>query len=174
MPRSASRRFRKMTSTGFKWYGVYRQRPKDSGYFMLRTKIPGGQLTSAQPRRAGRHRRGFRPRLGDITTRQTIQFHWLRIEDFPEVFERLSAVGITTSGACGDDTRNVVGCPVAGIDPERDHRRHAGIARREPSHDRQSRILRPARASTRFALRLRDSLRPNPTSTASACSAWNA
>jgi len=100
----------------FKWYGVYRQRPKDSGYFMLRTKIPGGQLTSAQLAAMGNIADDFAHGFGDITTRQTIQFHWLRIEDFPEVFERLDKVGITTSGACGDDTRNVVGCPVAGID----------------------------------------------------------
>ncbi len=100
----------------FKWYGVYRQRPKDSGYFMLRTKIPGGQLTSAQLAVMGGIAEDFGHGFGDITTRQTFQFHWLRIEDFPEVFERLNAVGMTTSGACGDDTRNVVGCPVAGLD----------------------------------------------------------
>ena len=53
----------------------------------------------------------------DITTRQTIQYHWLRIEDIPAIFAELDSVGMTTSGACGDITRNVVGCPVAGIDP---------------------------------------------------------
>jgi len=100
----------------FKWYGVYRQRPKDSGYFMLRTKIPGGQLNAAQLTVLGGIAEDFGHGFGDITTRQTFQFHWLRIEDFPEVFERLDSVGITTSGACGDDTRNVVGCPVAGVD----------------------------------------------------------
>jgi ferredoxin-nitrite reductase len=100
----------------FKWYGVYRQRPKDSGYFMLRTKIPGGQLTSAQLTVMAGIADDFGHGFGDITTRQTFQFHWLRIEDFPEVFERLDKVGMTTSGACGDDTRNVVGCPVCGID----------------------------------------------------------
>ena len=100
----------------FKWYGVYRQRPKESGYFMLRTKIPGGQLTSAQLSVMGHIAEDFGHGFADITTRQTFQFHWLRIEDFPEVFDRLNQVGMTTSGACGDDTRNVVGCPVAGID----------------------------------------------------------
>lgn len=99
-----------------KWYGVYRQKPKDSGYFMLRTKIPGGQLSSAQlevmANIADQYGHGF----GDITTRQTFQFHWLKIEQFPDIFAQLEAVGMTTSGACGDDTRNVVGCPVAGID----------------------------------------------------------
>jgi sulfite reductase beta subunit-like hemoprotein len=100
-----------------KWYGVYRQKPKESGFFMMRTKIPGGQLTAVRARLlqsiADRFGHGF----SDITTRQTIQFHWLRIEDIPTIFSELAAVGMTTSGACGDDTRNVVGCPVAGIDP---------------------------------------------------------
>ena len=100
----------------FKWYGVYRQKPKDSGYFMLRTKVPGGQLNGAQAAKlsdlAERYARGF----CDITTRQTVQMHWLRIEDMPPIFSELSEVGVTTSGACGDDTRNVGGCTVAGVD----------------------------------------------------------
>jgi ferredoxin-nitrite reductase len=102
----------------FKWYGVYRQKPKDSGYFMLRTKVPGGQLNAAQAKVISRLSDKFAHGFSDITTRQTIQMHWLRIEQFPEIFAELQSVGITTSGACGDDTRNVVGCPVAGIDPE--------------------------------------------------------
>ena len=102
----------------FKWYGVYRQRPKDSGYFMLRTKIPGGKLNAAQLAVMAGLADDFGHGFGDITTRQTFQFHWMGIEDFPEIFERLNVVGMTTSGACGDDTRNVVGCPVAGIDKD--------------------------------------------------------
>ncbi len=102
----------------FKWYGVYRQKPKDSGYFMLRTKLPGGQITGAQAIKlsdlADQYGHGF----SDITTRQTIQFHWLRIQDIPDIFHQLEEVGITTSGACGDIARNVIGCPVAGIDPQ--------------------------------------------------------
>jgi len=101
-----------------KWYGVYRQKPKDSGYFMLRTKLPGGQLNAAQAKVLSQLTDRFAHGFSDVTTRQTIQLHWLRIEDVPEIFAELEAVGITTSGACGDDTRNVVGCPVAGIDPE--------------------------------------------------------
>src|ERR1043166_1042581 len=99
-----------------KWYGVYRQKPKTSGYFMLRTKIPGGRLNAKQAKViAGiveKYARGF----CDVTTRQTFQMHWLRIEDVPDIFGQLNSVGMTTSGACGDDTRNVVGCPVAGVD----------------------------------------------------------
>jgi ferredoxin-nitrite reductase len=101
-----------------KWYGVYRQKPKDSGYFMMRTKVPGGQITGDQAMvlssLADQYGHGF----CDITTRQTIQYHWLRIEDIPDIFDQLNKVGITTSGACGDDTRNVVGCPVSGINPD--------------------------------------------------------
>jgi ferredoxin-nitrite reductase len=101
-----------------KWYGVYRQKPKDSGYFMMRLKLPGGQLNAAQARVV----QGIADRFGhgflDITTRQTFQFHWLRIEDIPTIFADLASVGLSTSGACGDIARNIVGCPVAGIDPE--------------------------------------------------------
>lgn len=102
----------------FKWYGVYRQRPKDSGYFMLRTKIPGGQLNRDQARVIASIAEDYGRGFMDVTTRQTFQMHWLRIEQFPDIFARLEKVGMTTSGACGDDTRNVVGCPVAGIDRE--------------------------------------------------------
>lgn len=101
-----------------KWYGVYRQKPKDAGYFMMRLKIPGGQINGDQAAVISQIADRFGHGFCDITTRQCIQFHWLRIEDVPAVFAELAAVGITTSGACGDDTRNVVGCPVCGIDPE--------------------------------------------------------
>ena len=100
-----------------KWYGFYRQRPKEAGIFMLRLKMPGGQFTAEQGKViaeiAAERARGFL----DVTTRQTFQMHWLKVENFPVIWKRLKAVGMTTSGACGDDTRNVVGCPVSGVDP---------------------------------------------------------
>jgi ferredoxin-nitrite reductase len=101
-----------------KWYGVYRQKPKESGYFMMRIKVPGGQINAAQARKLSELGDRFGHGFSDITTRQTIQYHWLKIEDIPVIFAELESVGMTTSGACGDDTRNIVGCPVAGIDPE--------------------------------------------------------
>lgn len=101
-----------------KWYGVYRQKPKESGYFMLRTKVPGGQITPEQAIKLSELADQYGHGFCDITTRQTIQFHWLRIEDIPDIFDQLDKVGITTSGACGDDTRNVCGCPVSGINPD--------------------------------------------------------
>ena len=100
----------------FKWYGVYQQRPNE-GHFMMRIKVPGGRMTSDQARciadLTGTYARG----ICDITTRQTIQLHWLTIEQLPDVFARLDAVGLTTAGACGDIARNVTSSPAAGFDP---------------------------------------------------------
>jgi len=113
--------FDAITDTDFdrlKWYGVYRQKPKDSGYFMLRTKVPGGQISGDQAILLSQLGDQYGHGFCDITTRQTIQYHWLRIQDIPDIFDQLDKVGITTSGACGDDTRNVVGCPVSGLNPE--------------------------------------------------------
>ena len=56
--------------------------------------------------------------LVDITVRQNIQLHWLRIEDLPDLLEQLWRAGLTTMGSCGDDTRNITGCPLAGVDAD--------------------------------------------------------
>jgi sulfite reductase beta subunit-like hemoprotein len=52
-----------------------------------------------------------------ITTRQTLQFHWLRLEDLPLVLKALDALGLDSTNACGDVTRNVVTCPLQGVCP---------------------------------------------------------
>ncbi|MDQ1617135.1 MAG: hypothetical protein QOJ60_3074, partial [Actinomycetota bacterium] len=51
----------------------------------------------------------------DVTDRQNIQLHWIRIEDVPEIWRRLEAVGLSTTEACGDTPRVILGSPVAGI-----------------------------------------------------------
>lgn len=101
----------------FRWYGLYQQRPNE-GHFMLRVKVPGGRLSTVQLREIGQIAIDHGRDLADITTRQTFQYHWLTIDKVPEVFERLQAVGIITAGACGDITRNIVSCPVAGMDAD--------------------------------------------------------
>jgi ferredoxin-nitrite reductase len=108
-----------------KWVGLYPQR-QGGDAFMLRVKIPGGRLTAAQARLIGEiateHARGPEPHpiwgdgYLDLTTRQDIQLHWIRIGAVPEIWRRLEAVGITTVQACGDSARNVLCCPVSGID----------------------------------------------------------
>lgn len=99
-----------------RWYGLYTQRPAEDGYFMLRVKVPSGILSSLQLRTIGELSAQYARGTGDITTRQGIQFHYIRIDDVPAIFARLESVGLTTSGACGDITRNITGCPLTGID----------------------------------------------------------
>ncbi len=101
----------------FKWYGVYQQRPND-GHFMMRIKIPGGRLTSEQLRTLADLTRIYARGIADLTTRQTVQLHWLTIADMPGIFARLDACGLTTAGACGDITRNLTSSPAAGFDPQ--------------------------------------------------------
>ena len=101
----------------FKWYGVYEQLPKE-GHFMMRVKLPGGDVTAAQWRVMGEIARDYGRDLADLTTRQNIQYHWLTIENIPEIITKLESAGLSTVGACGDITRNIAGCPVAGIDPD--------------------------------------------------------
>ncbi len=101
----------------FKWYGVYQQRPNE-GHFMIRIKVPGGRLTTLQFRAIADLTRDYARGICDITTRQTIQLHWLTIDQMPDIFARLDAVGLTTAGACGDITRNLTSSPAAGFDPQ--------------------------------------------------------
>jgi sulfite reductase beta subunit-like hemoprotein len=100
----------------FRWYGIYSQRPLEDGFFMVRIRIPGGDLTPAQlstiAELAAEHGRG----LADITVRQNIQLHWVRIESLPDILNRLREVGLSTTEACGDCVRNILNCPVSGVD----------------------------------------------------------
>ena len=106
----------------FKWYGIYTQNrnlqdPEDeTQYYMIRVKLEGGYLTPKQVELLGEISERFARGSGDVTTRQDIQFHWLKIEDFPEVLDLLSSVGLSVLGASGDCPRNIVSCPVNGID----------------------------------------------------------
>ena len=83
---------------------------------MLRVSFPNGSSTADQLRAIGRLSDRYGRSMADITTRQNIQLHWLRIEDMPVVFDELNAVGLSFTQACGDVWRNVVGCPLAGVD----------------------------------------------------------
>ncbi len=100
----------------FRWYGLYTQRPETDGYFMLRIRIPGGALTSEQLEVIGDLSVTFGRDIADVTDRQNVQLHWIRIEDVPEIWRRLEAVELSTTEACGDTPRNILGCPLAGID----------------------------------------------------------
>ncbi|BCA35830.1 nitrite/sulfite reductase [Bacillus thuringiensis] len=100
----------------FKWAGLYLQRPKEAGYFMMRVNIPSGIITNAQAEVLASIAEDYGRDVIDITTRQAIQFHWLEIQQIPDIFNRLARVGLSSAGACGDITRNITGNPLAGID----------------------------------------------------------
>lgn len=101
----------------FKWAGLYLQKPKNAGYFMMRVKVPAGLLTYDQTVTLANIAKDYGRGVFDITTRQAVQFHWLTIEQLPDIFKRLEKVGLSSVGACGDIPRNIVGNPLAGIDP---------------------------------------------------------
>ena len=114
----------------FRWWGIYTQgdgvgaiggkggEGKAVRHLMVRIRIPNGVLDSRQLRTiadlAEWHGRG----IADITVRQNFQLHWVTLESLPEVFQALWLKDVTTMGSCGDVTRNVTGCPVAGLDAE--------------------------------------------------------
>jgi ferredoxin-nitrite reductase len=110
-----------------KWVGIYPQR-QGGDAFMMRVKVPGGVLRPEQTKAIGRIARDFangpipNPHFGnnflDLTTRQDVQMHWIRMGDVPEIWRRLEEVGITTVQACGDSARNVLCCPVSGLGRE--------------------------------------------------------
>lgn len=103
-----------------KWYGMYTHNehssPNGKQYFMLRIKIPGGQLTLEQLKVAEEIARKYGKDTADFTVRQDIQYHWVKMVDLPALFEKLESVGITAQMASGDCPRNIVSCPVCGID----------------------------------------------------------
>ncbi len=114
----------------FRWWGLYTQRKPgidggktavlephelDDEYFMLRVRIDGGQLSTEQLRTIAEIAEEFARGTADVTDRQNIQLHWIRVEDVPEIWRRLEGVGLSTAEACGDTPRVILGSPVAGI-----------------------------------------------------------
>jgi sulfite reductase (ferredoxin) len=113
-----------------RWYGLYTQRADgipggktailepeelEAPFFMLRIRIDGGQLTSEQLAVIGQIATEFGRDVADVTDRQNVQLHWIRIEDVPEIWDRLEAVGLHSTEACGDSPRVILGCPLAGV-----------------------------------------------------------
>jgi sulfite reductase (ferredoxin) len=114
----------------FRWYGLYTQRRQgipggktatlepeelEDEFFMMRIRIDGGALTSEQLRVVADIATTYGRDLADITDRQNVQLHWIRIEDVPKIWAKLEAVGLSTTEACGDTPRVMLGCPVEGV-----------------------------------------------------------
>lgn len=98
----------------FQTWGLYHDKPK-VGYFMMRIKIPNGLLTPERLRTIGELSQKFSKNYAELSTRQNVQLHWIRLDDLPEILETLKASGLSTTGACGDTVRNLTGCPLAGV-----------------------------------------------------------
>jgi len=116
-----------------RWYGLYTQRADgipggktailepeelEAPFFMMRIRIDGGQLSSQALRVIGEIATEFGRDVADVTDRQNVQLHWIRIEDVPEIWRRLEEVGLGTTEACGDSPRVIIGCPLAGVDAD--------------------------------------------------------
>lgn len=101
-----------------KWVGVF-YRPVTPGKFMMRLRVPNGILSGEQMRVLGE----IVQRYGDdgnadITTRQNLQLRGIRIEDIPDIFQRLKSVGMTSVQSGMDNVRNITGSPMAGLDAD--------------------------------------------------------
>ena len=114
----------------FRWYGLYTQRrpgipggktatlePEEleDEFFMLRIRVDGGGLTTDQLRVIAKIATEYGRDLADITDRQNVQLHWIRVEDVPRIWQLLDAVGLSTTEACGDTPRVMLGCPLEGV-----------------------------------------------------------
>jgi sulfite reductase (ferredoxin) len=112
-----------------RWMGLYTQREQgydgswtgddnadilEAPYFMMRVRCDGGALTTAALRTLGEISVEFARDTADISDRENVQYHWIRIEDVPEIWRRLDEVGLQTTEACGDCPRVVLGSPLAG------------------------------------------------------------
>jgi sulfite reductase (ferredoxin) len=113
-----------------RWWGLYTQRRPgidggktavlephelDDEYFMMRVRIDGGVLNVAQLRAISEVSSAYARGTADVTDRQNVQLHWVRIEDVPSIWKILEAVGLSTTEACGDTPRTMLGSPVAGV-----------------------------------------------------------
>ncbi len=114
----------------FRWMGLYTQRAAgydgshthddnidylEAPYFMMRVRTDGGRLDLAQVRALAGISRDFARGTADISDRQNIQYHWIEIENVPEIWRRLEEVGLQTIEACGDCPRGMLGSPLAGL-----------------------------------------------------------
>src|SRR5262249_35329607 len=103
-------------------FGIYGQR--QAGYQMVRVKIPHGRLNGTQLEAlagfsetlcdTGENPGGGGGGMGHITTRQDMQFHFVRLRRVPDAMRHLASAGLTTREACFNTIRNITGCPIAG------------------------------------------------------------
>jgi sulfite reductase beta subunit-like hemoprotein len=94
--------------------GTYGQR-QTGDVQMLRVKVPQGILNGAQLEALADAGERFSRGFGHITTRQNIQFHFVKLHDVEPAMRMLADAGLTTREACGNSVRNITCCPIAGV-----------------------------------------------------------
>ena len=114
----------------FRWMGLYTQRAPgfdggktamleeeelDDEFFMMRVRSDGALLDANAVRTLGQIGVDFARDTADVTDRENIQYHWIRVEDVPEIWQRLDDAGLSSMEACGDSPRPFLGSPVAGV-----------------------------------------------------------
>src|SRR3989338_815002 len=100
--RAASQGYESLTEDDLfmcKWLGLYTHR-YEQGYFMLRTKQPGGFVTPDQLDLVAQITETKNRGYADITTRQDFQLHWVHVTQAAEILQQLQAAWISTLGAC--------------------------------------------------------------------------
>ncbi|APA96927.1 nitrite/sulfite reductase [Nocardia seriolae] len=112
-----------------RWWGLYTQREQgydgtwtgdenidilEARYFMMRVRCDAGALNVNQLRTLGGISTEFGRDTADLSDRENVQYHWIEIENVPEIWRRLESVGLQTTEACGDCPRVVLGSPLAG------------------------------------------------------------
>ena len=114
----------------FRWMGLYTQRAPgfdggktamleeeelDDEFFMMRVRSDGRLMPAATVRALGEIGQEYARDTADVTDRENIQFHWIRIEDVPAIWQKLDDAGLDSTEACGDSPRPFLGSPVAGV-----------------------------------------------------------
>ncbi|OGS95273.1 MAG: nitrite reductase [Gallionellales bacterium RIFCSPLOWO2_12_FULL_57_18] len=108
----------RMTATRLQ-HGVYGQRQPN--FYMLRIKVPGGRLSPEQLDAVADVTETYSERgIAHVTTRQSIQVHFIPLDSAPAAMRRLSTVGMTTREACSNTVRNITACSLSGVCP-REH-----------------------------------------------------
>lgn len=135
----------------FKWSGVYHQ--LQPSFFMIRLVTPGGLMTTKQFNRAVDLGELYGQGELCITTRQTIQYHWIRQQDLYKIIEGMAEVGITTKNGCGDVPRNIIGSSLAGADPRQvgDSLKIIRMMADDPEIQNQRNLPRKHKISVAFA-----------------------
>ncbi|MBZ5545449.1 MAG: nitrite/sulfite reductase [Acidobacteriia bacterium] len=96
-------------------HGIYGQR--QAGFQMVRVKVPSGILNAVQLRTLAEIAETYSTGRGHVTTRENVQFHFVKMENVPAIMRSLADAGLTTREACGNTVRNVTSCPLAGVCP---------------------------------------------------------